>query len=271
MDIWPARCASNLLRYVTLVLQVKQDHTREYFRVLSWGLFVVIFVPKMSYSLPPDAPRPRLCHLRKWSDFNGYGFNLHAERGKAGQFIGTVDAQSPSVAANLRPGDRIIEVNGINIGSENHQQVVQRIKAVPDETRLLVVDEEADSYYKEHKMIVRGDMDNVDVCLTPAINPFTNPVAGIGSLCLPPTIAWQTCILTSQILLSVTVSTRSVNVRFRSLYLRESRRSYSEATVLTLPLTLPLTRSYIDLLATVMDSRQWQTDIALIAINNIRT
>jgi len=136
----------------------------------------------MSDSLPFDGPRPRLCHIRKWPDFSGYGFNLHAERGKAGQFIGTVDAQSPAEAANLRAGDRIIEVNGTNIGSENHQQVVQRIKAVPDETRLLVVDDETDSYYKEHKMIVRGDMDNVDVRLTPAINPFTNPTPGTRSL-----------------------------------------------------------------------------------------
>jgi len=138
----------------------------------------------MSDSLPSDAPRPRLCHLRKWADFNGYGFNLHAERGKAGQFIGTVDPDSPAVAANLRAGDRIIEVNGINIGSENHQQVVQRIKAVADETRLLVLDEEADNYYKEHKIVVRGDMYNVDVFLTPTVNPFTNPTTGTWSFCL---------------------------------------------------------------------------------------
>jgi len=135
----------------------------------------------MSDSLPSDAPRPRLCHVRKWPDFNGYGFNLHAERGKAGQFIGTVDPESPSVAANLRAGDRIIEVNGTNINSENHQQVVQRIKAVPGETRLLVVDEETDNYYKEHKVIVRGDMDNVEVCETPVTNPFTHQTTGTRS------------------------------------------------------------------------------------------
>ena len=132
----------------------------------------------MSDSLPPDAPKPRLCHLRKWPDFAGYGFNLHAERGKAGQFIGTVDPMSPAVAAHVRPGDRIIEVNGTNIGSENHQQVVQRIKAVADETTLLVVDQETDNYYKDLKMVVRGDMDNVDVLETPVTNPFTHPTAG---------------------------------------------------------------------------------------------
>lgn len=122
-----------------------------------------------------DAPRPRLCHLRKWPDFNGYGFNLHAERGKAGQFIGNVDPESPAVAANLRPGDRIVQVNGTNIGSENHQQVVQRIKAVPDETKLLVVDQDADNYYKEQGMVVPTDMYSVDVYEAPVTNPFTTP------------------------------------------------------------------------------------------------
>jgi len=125
-----------------------------------------------------DAPRPRLCHLRKWPDFNGYGFNLHAERGKAGQFIGNVDPDSPAVAAALRPGDRIVQVNGTSIGSENHQQVVQRIKAVPGETKLLVVDQEADNYYKDRKMVVPSDMYSVDVCEAPATNPFTNPSPG---------------------------------------------------------------------------------------------
>lgn len=108
-----------------------------------------------------DAPRPRKAHVKKRSDFNGYGFNLHAEKGKAGQFIGKVDAGSPAQAAGLFEGDRIIEVNGTNIGNENHQQVVQRIKAVPDETTLLVVDTETDNYYKEKKIVIRGDMPNV--------------------------------------------------------------------------------------------------------------
>ena len=31
-----------------------------------------------------DAPPPRLCHVTKWEDFDGYGFNLHAERNKLG-------------------------------------------------------------------------------------------------------------------------------------------------------------------------------------------
>lgn len=82
----------------------------------------------------------RLCHVIKRDDFDGYGFNLHAEKGKPGQYIGKVDDNSPAEAAGLRQGDRIIEVNGVNIGNETHKQVVQRIKAIACEVRLLVVD-----------------------------------------------------------------------------------------------------------------------------------
>ena len=112
----------------------------------------------MSNSVPDSAPKPRLCHVKKWSDFNGYGFNLHAEKGKAGQFIGKVDPGSPAEAAGLKESDRIVEVNGTNIGNENHSQVVQRIKAVPNETKLLVVDSATDEYFKNEKIVVRGDM-----------------------------------------------------------------------------------------------------------------
>lgn len=85
------------------------------------------------------ALEPRLCHVIKVDSFDGYGFNLHAEKGKPGQFIGKVDEGSPAETAGLKQGDRIIEVNGVNIANENHKQVVQRIKTLPDQTRLLVV------------------------------------------------------------------------------------------------------------------------------------
>ena len=68
---------------------------------------------------------------------------------------------SPSQAAGLKDGDRIVEVNGVNIGNENHQQVVTRIKAGGEEVRLLVVDAETDAIYKENKQVVRGDSPDV--------------------------------------------------------------------------------------------------------------
>lgn len=80
-----------------------------------------------------------MCHVRKVPNFDGYGFNLHAEKGKPGQYIGKVDEGSPAEAAGLRRGDRILEVNGQSISGETHKQVVARIKQRPDEAELLVV------------------------------------------------------------------------------------------------------------------------------------
>ncbi|VVC89484.1 Na(+)/H(+) exchange regulatory cofactor NHE-RF2 [Leptidea sinapis] len=85
------------------------------------------------------ATESRLCHVRKVPDFDGYGFNLHAEKGKPGQYIGKVDDGSPAETAGLRRGDRILEVNGHSIAGETHKQVVARIKERPDDAELLVV------------------------------------------------------------------------------------------------------------------------------------
>lgn len=78
-----------------------------------------------------------------------------------------MDEDSPAEAAGLKARDRIIEVNGTNISNENHKQVVQRIKAVPTETKLLVLDERAEEYYKARNIIVTGDMLNVIYMKTP--------------------------------------------------------------------------------------------------------
>ncbi|CAB3255132.1 unnamed protein product [Arctia plantaginis] len=85
------------------------------------------------------AVAPRLCHVRKTPDFDGYGFNLHAEKGKPGQYIGKVDDGSPAELAGLKRGDRILEVNGHSIAGESHKQVVARIKERGDDAELLVV------------------------------------------------------------------------------------------------------------------------------------
>nr|CAH0112160.1 unnamed protein product [Daphnia galeata] len=112
-------------------------------------------------AIPPDAPAPRLCHVIKRPDFEGFGFNLFAGKVKTGQFIGKVDAGSPAEDAGLKPGDRIVEVNGVHIGNENHKQVVQRIKLRPNETELLVVDDETDEYYANRGLTIKSTNPNV--------------------------------------------------------------------------------------------------------------
>ncbi|XP_037069954.1 Na(+)/H(+) exchange regulatory cofactor NHE-RF1-like [Pollicipes pollicipes] len=112
-------------------------------------------------SLPEDAPSPRLCQLVKWPHFQGYGFNLHSEKGKEGQFIGKIDPASPAEACGLLEGDQIIEVNGVNTSNENHKQVVERIKADPDRVGLLVVDAKTAEYYKKRGVVVKGSLATV--------------------------------------------------------------------------------------------------------------
>jgi len=107
-------------------------------------------------ALPP--PPPRLCHLVKWEEFEGYGFNLYAEKNKPGQYIGEIDPDSPAEAAGLQEGDRIIEVNGVNVNMENHRQVVQRIKAVVGETRLLVVDQKSADWHRDRRVLVKASL-----------------------------------------------------------------------------------------------------------------
>ncbi|KAL4225571.1 hypothetical protein ACF0H5_016259 [Mactra antiquata] len=108
-----------------------------------------------------ESLRPRLCTIKKWSDFPGYGFNLHAERGRAGQYIGKVDDDSPAQAAGMKEGDRIVEVEGVNIGNENHAQVVTRIKAAGESVTMLLVDSETDNHFKSEKIVVSSDMSEV--------------------------------------------------------------------------------------------------------------
>lgn len=57
---------------------------------------------------PQRELRPRLCAMKKGP--NGYGFNLHSDKSKPGQFIRAVDPDSPAEASGLRAQDRIVEV-----------------------------------------------------------------------------------------------------------------------------------------------------------------
>lgn len=90
--------------------------------------------------------RPRLCNLKKGP--SGYGFNLHSEKSKPGQFIRAVDEDSPAQRAGLRPKDKILQVNGVSVTGMQHSEVVAAIKAGGDESSLLVVDAETEEFFK---------------------------------------------------------------------------------------------------------------------------
>lgn len=115
--------------------------------------------------------QPRLCHVIKRDDFDGYGFNLHAEKGKPGQYIGKVDEKSPAETSGLKEGDRIISVNDVNIGSETHKQVVQRIKAISGEVRLLVVDPDVE-VTKDNHIIPQNNNKKIETELIENVTPI---------------------------------------------------------------------------------------------------
>ncbi len=94
--------------------------------------------------------RPRLCTLEKGD--NGYGFHLHGEKGKTGQFIRLVEPDSPAESSGLRAGDRLVFVNGEDVENESHQQVVSRIRATVGRLELIVVDPDTEQLLKKHNM-----------------------------------------------------------------------------------------------------------------------
>lgn len=179
------------------------------------GEIIPVFIPSLekhrtSVSSDTDLKlelRPRLCFIMKGS--NGFGFNLHSEKSRPGQFIRAVDEDSPAERSGLRPKDRIVQVNGVSVEGKQHAQVVSAIKAGGEETSLLVVDPDADAFFKECRVtptaehltgplpepLLNGDMDdkvngNRDVELKESklsVSPSPSSASSNTSLTTPPT------------------------------------------------------------------------------------
>lgn len=129
--------------------------------------------------------KPRLCVMTKAE--NGYGFHLHGEKGKSGQFIRKVESGSPAEASGLRAGDRVVAVNGVNVEKETHHQVVQRIKAVDNETRLLVVDHETYESLRSLRLTATEEMAVLGVGPPPSSSPPASPSPPPSSVPSSPT------------------------------------------------------------------------------------
>lgn len=71
---------------------------------------------------------------------NGYGFHLHGEKTKSGQFVRLVEPDTPASTAGLLAGDRLMFVNGDSVEGESHQHVVAKIRATVGRLELIVVD-----------------------------------------------------------------------------------------------------------------------------------
>ncbi|PAV58251.1 hypothetical protein WR25_11908 [Diploscapter pachys] len=105
-------------------------------------------------------PRPHLVTVVKSS--TGFGFNIKGQVSEGGQLrsingelyapLQHVSAVLPGGAAekaHLRKGDRILEVNGVNVEGATHRQVVDTIKHGGDRLTMIVIsvpDEEIDRF-----------------------------------------------------------------------------------------------------------------------------
>ncbi|KAM5135521.1 Na(+)/H(+) exchange regulatory cofactor NHE-RF1 [Mantella aurantiaca] len=78
----------------------------------------------------------RVCVLEKGP--SGYGFHLHSEKNRPGQYVKLVEPGSPADKAGLKPGDRLIRVGGEDVRELGHQQVVGKIRAATEQLTLEV-------------------------------------------------------------------------------------------------------------------------------------
>lgn len=124
----------------------------------------------MSDSDNKHPPNARLCHVIKTDDFDGYGFNLHAEKGKPGQYIGKVDEGSPAELAGLRQGDRILEVNGVSIKNETHKQVISITRIVASVKQFYPKNYQNYSYIEKKRFLI--EFSKVDLFLLGVLESY---------------------------------------------------------------------------------------------------
>ena len=110
----------------------------------------------------------RLCCLKRWSNVSGYGFHLQEEKGRPGHYVGMVDGGTPAHASGLREGDKVIEVNGVNIEERSHSEVVDLIGKSAKAVRILVVTDDVYEYFQNKKIRINESMNHIKVIECPS-------------------------------------------------------------------------------------------------------
>ncbi|XP_037345225.2 Na(+)/H(+) exchange regulatory cofactor NHE-RF3 [Pungitius pungitius] len=93
--------------------------------------------------------KPQIIKMTKGSD--GYGFLLEEKnrQGQAtGHFMKNIDRGSPADKAGLREMDKLVAVDGEEVQSCSHEQVVEKMRRSGNKCCLLVVDQDTDEMYK---------------------------------------------------------------------------------------------------------------------------
>lgn len=72
--------------------------------------------------------------------------------GPPGIFVKEVSPGGIAHKAGVKANDRLVEINGENIEGCSHNQVVDKVNTAGNRIVFLLVDEEADEYYKNKKI-----------------------------------------------------------------------------------------------------------------------
>lgn len=141
--------------------------------LLAWARGIVakhcFFINWKPFFKDDNAPTVRLCTIRKWNDFDGYGFNLLFNKKSLSKIVTVVEAGSPSEAAGLKKDDRLVAVNGQNVEFKQHADVVSLMNTNPKEVELLVVDPDASDYYKSRNIRISSQLKSVKKMENPVL------------------------------------------------------------------------------------------------------
>lgn len=94
--------------------------------------------------------QPRLCYLVKAG--SSYGFSLKTVLGKKGVYMTDIVPQGVAMKAGVLTDDHVLEVNGENVETSSHEEVVEKVKKSGSRVMFLLLDKETDRRYSEQKI-----------------------------------------------------------------------------------------------------------------------
>jgi S1-C subfamily serine protease len=106
-----------------------------------------------SFTLPRDAPIPRLCRVRALED--QLGFTVAGSKTNPGVFkVSDIAVNSPAAQSGLRNEDYIIEISGVNVETMSYNEVINLIRSrkQEDDLQLLVAEKSVIEWYKSRKI-----------------------------------------------------------------------------------------------------------------------
>nr|XP_039261090.1 Na(+)/H(+) exchange regulatory cofactor NHE-RF1-like [Styela clava] len=193
------------LKSVRLVVKFCQEAS-EYFLKPDNGMTV-----KPLESRSSDTLRPKLVRIKRGA--TGYDFVVKTVgksprvcagkyrqtlKGVTGHFVDSADKGGRAYEAGLRAGDRIVEINKVNVEKESHTSVINLIRTSPDRLiELLVVDKETDEFFRHHcvspssrhlhgdlnftEIIDKSNYDISDSDFTPPVSPYSSSLVSTTS------------------------------------------------------------------------------------------